>query len=62
MPFAPTFFIKCQSSVISFHFSPPLLTLKEMELLDGKKAATKVQEDIAKEVAYLKEKGHRAPH
>ena len=33
-----------------------------MELLDGKKAATKVQEDIAKEVAYLKEKGHRAPH
>ncbi|WP_314081052.1 bifunctional methylenetetrahydrofolate dehydrogenase/methenyltetrahydrofolate cyclohydrolase FolD [Capnocytophaga gingivalis] len=33
-----------------------------MELLDGKKAATKVQEDIAKEVAYLKEKGHRVPH
>ena len=33
-----------------------------MELLDGKKAAAKVQEDIAKEVAYLKEKGHRAPH
>ena len=33
-----------------------------MELLDGKKAATKVQEDIAKEVAYLKEKGHRTPH
>ena len=33
-----------------------------MELLYGKKAATKVQEDIAKEVAYLKEKGHRVPH
>ena len=30
-----------------------------MELLDGKKAAAKVQEDIAKEVAYLKQQSYR---
>jgi methylenetetrahydrofolate dehydrogenase (NADP+)/methenyltetrahydrofolate cyclohydrolase len=33
-----------------------------MTLLDGKKTATDIKEEIALEVSYLKENGHKTPH